>query len=356
MFSLDDRAGNVITTLLLFIVAVIILYLAWIPFLILLLSIFFAFLVEPAVSWVQNRSPLGRHNRRLAILQVYVSGLLLLGGLAYEVGPRVVAQAKNLSASISATLRSHSDGTSTPGGVLTATQQIWIREQLARHEDFITGFLGRSAASAGTTVANSIWLLAIPILAVFVLKDGRYITESLLAAAEPRRSGPRLRRIIERVDQMLARYVRAQLALSGLSFVFYSSAMLALRFPYAIALGALGGALEFLPAVGWIAAAALILTTGFLTHTHWIWMVVFLIVWRFVQNYVNSPRIMENSLELQPLTVVFALMVGAQVGGIAGIYLSVPTVAALRIVWLECFPPPETPAASPRRSLQQVKA
>jgi predicted PurR-regulated permease PerM len=46
---------------------------------------------------------------------------------------------------------------------------------------------------------------------------------------------------------------------------------------------------------------------------------------------------MGGSVELQPLTVVFALMVGGQVGGIAGVYLAVPTVAVLRIVWLECF-------------------
>ena len=59
---------------------------------------------------------------------------------------------------------------------------------------------------------------------------------------------------------------------------------------------------------------------------------------------MNSPRIMGDSLELQPLTVVLALMVGGQVGGIAGLYLSVPTVAVLRIVWLVCFST-ETPDA-----------
>lgn len=134
---------------------------------------------------------------------------------------------------------------------------------------------------------------------------------------------------------MLARYIRAQLALAGLSFVFYSISMLILGFPYAIALGALGGALEFLPAVGWIASAGAILTIGFLTHAHWIWMAGLLLLWRLVQDYVNSPRIMGDSLKLQPLTVVFALMVGGQLGGIAGLYLSVPAVAVLRIVWLE---------------------
>lgn len=98
--------------------------------------------------------------------------------------------------------------------------------------------------------------------------------------------------------------------------------MLALSFPYAVALGILGGALEFLPAVGWIASAAAILTVGFLTHAHWIWMAGLLLLWRLVQDYVNSPRIMGDSLQLQALTVIFALMVGGQLGGIAGAYLS----------------------------------
>ena len=113
--------------------------------------------------------------------------------------------------------------------------------------------------------------------------------------------------------------------------------MLVLGFPYAFALGALGGVLEFLPAVGWIASAAMILTIGFLTHSHWIWMAGLVVVWRIVQNYVISPRIMGKNLELHPLSVVVALMVGAQVGGIAGLYISVPTVAVLRIVWSEYF-------------------
>jgi predicted PurR-regulated permease PerM len=155
---------------------------------------------------------------------------------------------------------------------------------------------------------------------------------------------------------MLARYIRAQFALCGLSFVFYSVSMLVLRFPYAIALGVLGGVLECLPAVGWITSAVAILAIGFLTHAHWIWMAGLLVVWRLVQDYVNSPRIMGNNLDLQPLTVVFALMVGGQVGGIAGVFLSVPAVAVLRIVWLECFSTGSSSTALSDQPPLQVKA
>jgi predicted PurR-regulated permease PerM len=155
---------------------------------------------------------------------------------------------------------------------------------------------------------------------------------------------------------MLAKYIRAQLALAGLSVGFYSASMLVLKFPYAIALGLLGGALEFLPTVGWVASAVIILTVGFLTHSHWIWMAGLLVAWRLVQDYVASPRIMGKNLELRPLTVMFALMAGAQVGGIAGVFLSVPTVAVLRIVWLECFSAQNSSTARSDQPLMQVKS
>jgi predicted PurR-regulated permease PerM len=60
-------------------------------------------------------------------------------------------------------------------------------------------------------------------------------------------------------------------------------------------------------------------------------------MWRLVQSYVNAPRIMGKTLGLQPLTIILALMTGGQVAGILGVYLSVPTAAVLRIVFLEYF-------------------
>ena len=177
--------------------------------------------------------------------------------------------------------------------------------------------------------------------------------DTIVETVERRGEQTVAKRILNQVDAMLAQYIRAQLALAGLSSVFYRASMLILKFPYAIALGVLGGVLEFLPAVGWIAAAAVILTIGFLTSSHWIWMAGLLVLWRLIQDYVTSPRIMGNKLQLQPLTVLFALMVGGQVGGIAGLYVSVPTVAVLRILWGECF---STRDCSTRSPMTQVRA
>jgi predicted PurR-regulated permease PerM len=360
MFSIDDRAGNVVTTVALFLAAAAILYRARGAFFILLLSLLFAYLLEPAVRLMQQHSRLGRKNRTWAIAQVYLIGTLLLGSLGYEFGPHIVAQIKNLNAAVPVILQSLSSGRAAADlearhGLSTAQQQR-VHDWLARNHDFIAHVFERGAQSAAYVAASAFWLFAIPILAIFILRDGRPMADAFIEAVASRGNRTRTERILRQVDAMLARYIRAQFALCGLSFVFYSASMLVLRFPYAIALGALGGVLECLPAVGWITSALAILAIGFLTHSHWIWMAGLLVIWRLIQDYVNSPRIMGNNLDLQPLTVVFALMVGGQVGGIAGVFLSVPAVAVLRIVWLECFSTQDSSTAFPDQPLVEVKA
>ena len=360
MFSIDDHAGNVVTTVTVFMVAATILYVARGAFLILFLSLLFAYLLEPAVAWIQHHSRLGQKNRMWAIAQVYLVGTLVLGGLGYEFGPHFAAQIRNLNAAVPGILDGISSGRTAAGlggrHGLSATQQQWIKNQLARNHDFIAHGFERSAASAAYVAESAIWLFVIPILAIFILRDGRQLADSIIESVELRRDQTQIKRIYGQVDTMLAKFIRAQLALAVLSFVFYSVSMLVLRFPYAVALGTLGGALEFLPAVGWIASAAAILTIGFLTHSHWIWMAGLIVVWRLVQDYVNSPLIMGDNLKLQPLTVVFALMVGGQVGGIAGMYLSVPAVAVLRIVWLECRTARNSASSYLDQPLMQAKA
>jgi predicted PurR-regulated permease PerM len=360
MFSLDDRAGNVVTTVALVMVAAFILYKARGAFLILLLSLLFAYLLEPLVSWVQQHSRLGQKNRTWAIAQVYLIGMLVLGSLGYEYGPRLAAQIRNLNAAVPEILQSLSNGKA-PAGLgaghgLSAAQQLRLQELVTRYRDFIVHAFERGASSAAYVAASAIWLFAIPILAIFILKDGRQMVHAFSEAVEQRGDRSPFKRIFQRVDTMLAKYIRAQLALAGLSFVFYSISMFVLGFPYALALGALGGVLEFLPVVGWIASAAAILTVGFLTHSHWIGMAILVVVWRLAQNFVNSPHIMGDSLELQPLTVIFALMVGGQVRGIAGVYLSVPAVAVLRIAWLECFSARNSTTAICDQPLVRVRA
>ena len=74
---------------------------------------------------------------------------------------------------------------------------------------------------------------------------------------------------------------------------------------------------------------------GAAAHAHWIWMPVLIGAWRLVQDFVNSPRVMGQRLQLDPFLVLFAMMVGGQIGGVVGVMFASPSVAVARVLWDE---------------------
>jgi predicted PurR-regulated permease PerM len=70
-----------------------------------------------------------------------------------------------------------------------------------------------------------------------------------------------------------------------------------------------------------------------LSYPHWLALVAFLAAWRLIQDYVVSPRIMGKSMELHPLAAIFGVLAGGEIAGVLGVYLSIPVMASLRIVW-----------------------
>ena len=133
---------------------------------------------------------------------------------------------------------------------------------------------------------------------------------------------------------MLAQYIRAQLILAALAMVAYITFLSIVRFPYSLVLGVIAGVLEFIPFVGPAITAVLLAGIGFFSgYPHWILVLVFVGVWRLIQDYINTPYFMSEGLQLHPLAAIFGILVGGEVFGIAGMFLSIPVIAGLRIVW-----------------------
>jgi len=184
-------------------------------------------------------------------------------------------------------------------------------------------------------VAKQAWLLVIvPLLSIFFLKDGRGFSQILLDLVQSRPQRELLQGVLSDLNQMLAHFIRAQLSLAALTLVMYSAVLGTMRMPYALVLGTLGGLLEFIPVVGPLVAALVIVSVALLTgYPHWLGLIIFLGIWRLIQDYVSSPRIMGHSMELHPLAAIFGVMAGGEVAGILGIFLSIPVMASLRIVF-----------------------
>ena len=334
MVLTDGRTARVLITVLLFALGLGFLYVARQTLIAFLFAIFFAYLMSPLVSYLEKL--LRGRGRAIAVIYVLLIGLVVV--FLFAVGPKVTREGAKLGQSLPALLQQVSSGQfaqqlgSEHGWNEKSTELV--QSFLANHSEEITQFAQRVGIRVAD-VAKQAWLLFIvPLLSIFFLRDGRAFSDILLSLVQSRPQRELLEGVLNDLNQMLAHFIRAQLTLAALTLVTCSAFLGLMRVPYALVLGTIGGLLEFVPVVGPLVAAVTIISVALLmSYPHWLILVVFLAAWRLTQDYVSSPRIMGQSMELHPLAAIFGVMAGGEVAGILGIYLSIPVMASLRIVF-----------------------
>ena len=182
------------------------------------------------------------------------------------------------------------------------------------------------------------WLILIPILAFFLLKDAAGFRRTIVTAL-PHRVRLRSHRLFEDLNATLAAYIRAQLLACVLVGSLCLLGFAVLGIPYPVPLGMLAGVLEFIPLIGPLLLAVVASIAGALHSPILVlWTVGFLGVLRVIEDYVIYPRLISRGVQLHPLAVIVAVLTGAELDGIAGMFLAVPAVAIASVVcrhWLE---------------------
>jgi predicted PurR-regulated permease PerM len=334
LLLIDTRAARILFTALLFALGLGFLFVARDTLIAFLFAIFFAYLMSPLVENLEKVLK----GRGRAIAVIYTLLITLVVVFFVLVGPKVTREGARLGQSLPATLSKLSSGEITTkigfehGWSKASTD--FVQSFLNSHEQDITEFAQRIGLRIAD-VAKQAWLLFIvPLLSIFFLKDGRNFSDFLLSAIQSRPQREFLENVLNDLNQMLAHFIRAQLILAGMTLVVYSVFLSIAGAPNPLVLGTLGGMLEFIPVVGPLVGAITIMAVALVTgYQHWIVLIIFLAAWRLIQDYVSSPRIMGESMELHPLAAIFGVMAGGEVAGILGVYLSIPVMASLRIVF-----------------------
>jgi predicted PurR-regulated permease PerM len=337
----DRRTASALLTILLFAIVLAVVYVARTVIVIFAFSILFAYLINPIVRFLQRHSLFFKNLRGPHVVEAYLALIAVLMLLSHGLFPDFRKSAGQLLAAIPTLTDRVSSGdiANNVGKNLgwADEQADQIRTSLQRHRANVEGAAAKIEQSAPAALAG---FVVIPILAIFFLSDGKNLANQVIRLVSTKEKRAAVRSLADELHVMLQHYIRAKVILGGLSLTYCSVAMLLLGFPNAIVLGVLAGILEFIPVAGWMTAAAIIVTAGVLTHSHWIWMLALLAVWRILMDYAIAPRVMGHELEIHPLLAIFTLMVGGAVGGIVGIYLSVPLVAALRVIYRRFASPP----------------
>lgn len=309
--------------------------------LLIVLAIFFAYLIAPLVDFVRRPFKLRGQERVMPrVLAVGIVYLVLFGA----VGITLYILLPRLGEQITDFVKQAPTYLATARGRAQTLQSIYQRYQLPpATREAVNNAVTRTVDAAGTYLSDVLkatvalvtyipWLILIPILAFFFLKDADNFRRAALQMLPVGRWRWRGDELFQDVNSTLAAYIRAQLTACLLIGIVCTAGFWLIGLSYYLALGIIAGLFEFIPLAGPLALALIaIVIASFHSSSAALTTAVFLIVLRGVEDYVVYPRIIGQGIHLHPLAVILAILCGAELAGITGIFLAIPVVAIISV-------------------------
>jgi predicted PurR-regulated permease PerM len=313
-------------------------------------AVFLALALNPAVEWLMSR---GVKRRGLAVGITFVGAILAIAALAATVVPTIVSQVNDFVDAVPGYVEDLTAGRGKLG-FLEREYQITERVREALSEGGATKLLGLSGTALAVTkgvVTAVVATLTIAFLTFFMLLEGPKWVERFYALL-PEEKQPRLRAIGHQIYRTVGGYVTGNLAISLIAGIASTLVLSALGVPYALALGLLVAILDLIPLAGATIAAVAVSTVAFLHSIQsGIIVLVFFIVYQQLENHVLQPIVYGRTVQLSPLVVLIAVLVGAELAGVIGALAAIPVAGTIQVVLLDWLahrghkraPPPGEP-------------
>ncbi len=336
MLGLDRRTAQQTWTVIFIVLLAVVIYLIRDVLFIFVVSLLFAYLLWPLVKFLDRRIP-GR-SKVWALAIVYLSLVAILVVVGISIGSRIEEQASAFSRKVPELLAKLQQPTqpAASSSIQTFRNTVveTVRKQVNEHSQAFMSTLSNAALGVLSHAGSLIFIVLAPILSFFFLKDGEAISRAALGIVTPGPQRDRIKDVAVELNLLFAQYMRALVILASFAFVAYASFFSLIGVPYGILLAAIAFPLEFIPMVGpFVGALITLLVAGLGGFHHLLWIVMFLAAFRVLQDYVISPQLLSEGMELHPLLVIFGVLAGAAIAGVAGSFLSVPVLATLRIIF-----------------------
>lgn len=285
-----------------------------------------AFLLSYPVQWLRRFLPHG-----IAATLVFLLSLVIIAGLAVTVGLAVVSQAQQLINSVTLFLTSEVPRAERLEEFLrNRNVQVdlgAIQQQL--QDQFLAGLstgIGYSLSTIQIFFTNFITLILIAVVAFFMLLDGQRLW-SLILKFVPKHLRLRFANIVKR---KFLGFVRGQLILTGFLTTSSLIVFLVLQVPFPLVLAVIVGVLDTIPGIGATLGVSII-TLIVLSQNVWLGIKVLAacIVLQQIQDNLVSPRVMQGAVNINPVVIFFALLIGAKVAGLLGVFLAIPITGVI---------------------------
>lgn len=305
-------------------------------------AVFLAYFVYPAVAWLNKRLPLWA-----ALTIVYVLLFSVVGIVFYFLVPPAVTQLDALITNLPTMQRSVESYLNHPTGTFVERLPPQIQSYIHKLPGQITHELQNNATAYTSKVFNAVVVIAtvlataiaIPIVSIYMLGESSIIKRFFVRAFPPRQR-PGVVSFLADVDNVLGGFVRGQLIVAAVVGILAIIALLILRVPYALLIGAWAGIADIIPYIGPFAGAIPAAIVAVISNgvADMFGVGIAFTIINQLEGHFLGPRIVSRTVNVTPLTVIFALLVGAHLFGIAGLIVSVPLAGIVRVILLRLFP------------------
>jgi predicted PurR-regulated permease PerM len=293
------------------------------------IAVFLAIALGPAVDRLCR---LGAR-RPLAILLVYLGIGCVVIGVGSLVVPPVVTQVNSLAGE----LPHYIDEAQRNDTIRRYDRRYHITEKLQEQAKKLPSRLGDAAGALQSVTVGvfsaAVQLVTVLTLTFFLLLDGKGIFAWVLGALRVDRR-ERVRALALDVYNAVSGYVAGNLIISILAGLVAYVTLLILGVPFAVPLAVLMAFLDLIPligaTIGGVAIAIVTLFNDFPTSTI-VWLVVF-IVYQQVENNIVQPVVYRRTVNVHPLVVIVAILIGSTLLGVLGALVAIPVAAAIQIV------------------------
>jgi predicted PurR-regulated permease PerM len=306
-------------------------YLAWHVLTWILIAIFLATALNPAVNAFEARGL----RRSMAASIVFGLSLLFLTAIGFLIIPPLIEQVTDFVEAVPDFIDDITAGRG-PFGFLQEDYQIVDRIEEAIDEGGAAGALGLSesvldvARSIVTAVVGAVTII---FLTFFMLLEGPRTIRRLLDLL-PDGTRVRYERVGNEIYRTISGYVSGNLLISLIAGVVSTIVLFAVGSDYAIALGLLVAIFDLIPLAGATIAAILVSTIIFI-ETDWlrfVIVVVFFVAYQQLENHLLQPLVYGRTVQLSPLAVLCAVLIGAELAGILGALVAIPVAGSLLAV------------------------
>ena len=299
-----------------------------------LISLFLALALNPAVEWFQRR---GLRSRGVATAVTYLLTLACFVAIGFAFVPTLVGQVNDFVQKLPDYAHDITHGRGRLG-FLETKYHIQERIRNAIKEGGATKVLGLSGAAislAKGVITIVVATVTIAFMTFFMLLEGPTWMDRVYGLL-PERSQQRWRNVGDDIYRTVGGYVTGNLLISLIAGGLTTIVLLIMGVPYAVALGMIVAILDLIPLAGATIAAILIGTVAFLhSIPAGIVVVVFFIVYQQVENHLLQPVIYGRTVQLSPLAVLISILIGAELAGILGALAAIPVAGSIQVVLVD---------------------